>query len=90
VADRSPSGPPCEHLSAEPAGARAAACEECGSDNRLRVCATCGHVGCCDSQEGHARVHFHESGHEVIRQLTADGFGFTWCYAHDRYLEPTA
>jgi uncharacterized UBP type Zn finger protein len=46
----------CEHMPekiATPSGNR---CEECGSDNRLRMCATCGHVGCCESQAGHGRA----------------------------------
>ncbi len=38
-------------------------CEECLRDGtawvHLRMCLTCGHVGCCDSSEGkHADAHF--------------------------------
>ena len=30
----------------------------------LRMCLTCGHVGCCDSSIGkHATKHFEETGH---------------------------
>lgn len=75
----------CEHVPeaiAAPSGNR---CEECGSDNRLRLCATCGHVGCCESQAGHGRAHALGTGHPVILQMPA-GEGFTWCYAENRYV----
>ena len=42
----------CSHVPdqiATPSGDR---CEECGSSHSLRMCATCGHVGCCESQAG--------------------------------------
>jgi hypothetical protein len=46
-------------------------CEEClkiGSPwVHLRLCRTCGHVGCCDdSPNRHATRHFHATGHPVI------------------------
>lgn len=78
--------PVCEHVPIHHAEARADACEECGSRSSLRVCSTCGHVGCCDSQYGHARVHYRESGHPVMRAKTAIGRGFVWCYADNRYV----
>jgi uncharacterized UBP type Zn finger protein len=78
--------PVCVHVPTWHANARADACEECGSRIKLRVCSTCGHVGCCDSQHGHARVHYHESGHPVMRAKTAIGRGFVWCYADNRYV----
>ncbi|HXG25838.1 MAG TPA: UBP-type zinc finger domain-containing protein [Candidatus Binatia bacterium] len=67
---------------AEPSGTR---CEECGSTLNLRLCATCGHVGCCESQAGHARAHALGNGHPVILSMPA-GQGFTWCYAENRYV----
>ena len=37
-------------------------CEECGKAGSLRVCLTCGHMGCCDSSIGqHARKAFPEN-----------------------------
>jgi uncharacterized UBP type Zn finger protein len=47
-------------------------CEEClkigGQWVHLRMCLTCGKVGCCDSSPNrHARAHFHESGHPLVR-----------------------
>lgn len=75
----------CEHLEAiaEPAAPRADACEECGTQASLRVCLTCGHVGCCDSSQGHATAHARGSGHPIIRALPR---GFTYCYVDRDYL----
>ena len=76
----------CDHVPEQHEAARANACEECGSRFSLRVCSKCGHVGCCDSQRGHARTHYHETGHPVMRAKTASGRGFIWCYADNRYV----
>jgi len=75
----------CDHLPAEMATPSGSACEECGSTYSLRVCATCGHVGCCDSQAGDARQHYRQTGHDVMVSMPA-GSGFTWCYTDDRYV----
>ena len=50
-------------------------CEECQNEGKnwvaLRMCLTCGHVGCCDSSVGlHARKHFENHKHPVIVELT--------------------
>jgi hypothetical protein len=46
----------------------------------LRMCLTCGHVGCCDSSPGrHATRHFEHSGHPLIRSAEP-GERWTWCY----------
>ena len=46
----------------------------------LRVCQTCGHVGCCDSSpHRHATAHFHATGHPIIEGYDPpEGWG--WCY----------
>ncbi len=75
----------CEHLPATPPTAQANVCQECGSGFNIRLCGTCGHVGCCDSQSGHARTHADESGHPII-YADPKGGGFVWCYADNRYL----
>lgn len=51
----------------------------------LRVCMTCGHVGCCDSSENkHATKHFHAAEHPIIRSLEP---GETWAYCYvDRWM----
>ncbi|HUQ05224.1 MAG TPA: UBP-type zinc finger domain-containing protein [Kofleriaceae bacterium] len=49
----------------------------------LRVCLTCGHVGCCDSSPNkHATKHFHSTGHTVIRSYEP-GETWAWCYVHE-------
>ena len=51
-------------------------CEEClriGSPwVHLRLCLTCGHVGCCDSSpHRHARAHAFGDGHPIVRSFRA-------------------
>lgn len=75
----------CEHVPESVPAAQATECQECGSRFNIRLCATCGHVGCCDSQAGHARTHANRSGHAVIFANPRGG-GFTWCYPHNRYI----
>lgn len=75
----------CPHAPIQIAEPSSAVCEECSSDYNLRLCATCGHVGCCESQAGHGRAHALGADHAVILQMPA-GKGFTWCYVESRYL----
>jgi len=75
----------CEHVPATTATPQADRCQECGSTWNLRLCATCGHVGCCESQRGDARAHALSADHPVIYQMPADS-GFIWCYAEGRYV----
>ena len=76
----------CTHQPADLATPSGESCEECGSTWSLRMCATCGHVGCCDSQAGDARRHFRDTGHAVMVSMPV-GSGFSWCYVDDRYLD---
>jgi uncharacterized UBP type Zn finger protein len=78
--------PPCVHSPAIPAEPRASECEECGSRFNLRLCSECGHVGCCESQAGHARAHALSEDHPVIEQIADDARGFAWCYTENRYV----
>jgi uncharacterized UBP type Zn finger protein len=62
-------------------------CEECLRDGgkwlHLRICLTCGHVGCCDdSPNRHATAHFHETSHPIIHSLEPDE-EWSWCYVDD-------
>jgi hypothetical protein len=46
----------------------------------LRVCQSCGHVGCCDSSPGkHATAHNRSSTHPVVRSFEP-GEEWFWCY----------
>ena len=59
-------------------------CEECLKIGsmwvHLRLCRTCGHVGCCDSSPNrHATKHFHATQHPIIEGYDPpEGWG--WCY----------
>ncbi|MBI3521711.1 MAG: UBP-type zinc finger domain-containing protein [Chloroflexi bacterium] len=76
----------CAHVPAELSAPRATACEGCGSTDRLRACATCGYVGCCESQQAHNTKHAKASDHPVIRSLPLGERSFTWCYSCDGYV----
>ena len=63
---------------------RSRGCEECLKTGdtwvHLRLCLSCGHVGCCDSSPNkHARKHFHQSRHPLVQSLEP-GENWAWCY----------
>jgi len=69
----------CEHFSQEKKGTtpNTKSCEECEKEHlpvvAIRMCLTCGHVGCCDSSIGkHATKHFKETGHSVMKAIPGD------------------
>src|SRR5262245_27111870 len=67
-------------------------CEEClaqgGEWVQLRLCLTCGHVGCCDSSPGkHATAHFHSTHHPLMRSFEP-GDDWGWCYVDELSLRP--
>ena len=67
-------------------------CEECLAIGsrwvHLRLCLTCGHVGCCDnSPNKHATKHFHTVKHPIIRSFEP-GEDWGWCYIDNLFLEP--
>jgi uncharacterized UBP type Zn finger protein len=54
----------------------------------LRICLTCGHVGCCDdSKNKHATAHFHQTAHPVIASKEA-GETWGWCYVDRKMRDP--
>jgi hypothetical protein len=64
-----------------------AGCEDClrigGHWLHLRMCQTCGHIGCCDSSPNrHATAHFEAVGHPVVRSAEP-GEDWSWCYADE-------
>jgi len=64
-----------------------AGCEECLATGsrwvHLRMCQTCGHVGCCDSSPNtHATKHFQATGHPIVRSAEA-GEDWSWCYVDE-------
>ena len=67
--------------------AAVAGCEDClrmgGKWLHLRICLTCGHVGCCDnSPNRHATAHAHSASHPIIRSLEP-GEDWSWCYVDE-------
>ena len=51
----------------------------------LRRCATCGHIGCCDSSPGqHARAHWASSSHRYVQSFEP-GENWFWDFAADAY-----
>ena len=70
---------------------RTKGCEECLQTNdtwvHLRMCLTCGHVGCCDSSKNrHATKHFQETGHPIMQSIE-QGENWKWCYVDKIYLK---
>ena len=53
----------------------------------LRMCMTCGHVGCCDnSPNRHATAHYNETHHPLIRSFEP-GADWWWCYVDELAFE---
>jgi CPA1 family monovalent cation:H+ antiporter len=49
----------------------------------LRLCLTCGYVGCCDSSpRKHSSLHFGETEHPVMRSMEP-GEHWRWCYVDE-------
>ena len=53
----------------------------------LRICLTCGNVGCCnDSKNKHATKHFLKTNHPVIKSFEP-GEDWVFCYLDDLFIE---
>ena len=62
-------------------------CEECLKTGsrwvHLRVCMSCGKIGCCDSSPNrHATAHANESEHPIIHSMEP-GEDWSYCYPDD-------
>ncbi|EHK87500.1 hypothetical protein SZMC14600_10328 [Saccharomonospora azurea SZMC 14600] len=84
---------PCEHVelvsSVEPS---ADGCEDCLRTGdqwvHLRICMSCGHVGCCDSSPNrHATVHWHSRPEHPIVRSFEPGENWWWCFPDARLFE---
>ena len=67
--------------------AEIAGCEEClkigGTWLHLRMCQSCGQIGCCDSSPNrHATRHAREAEHPVLRSAEP-GEDWSWCYVDE-------
>lgn len=84
--------PACSHVAdlgpVTPSGTGCDRCLELGDGwVHLRLCLTCGLVGCCDnSKNRHATAHHESSGHPVIRSFEP-GEDWMFCYPDDLFIE---
>ena len=67
-------------------------CEDClrmGDEwVNLRLCLTCGYVGCCDnSKNKHATRHHHDTLHPIIVSYE-EGEKWLWCYVDEVGINP--
>jgi uncharacterized UBP type Zn finger protein len=93
-ADDSVDPPQCSHLE-QIAAVRPSTlegCEECLKLGQrwvhLRVCLTCGFVGCCDSSAGkHASKHARQTNHQVVKSFEP-GEIWVWCFADRELMIP--
>ena len=70
---------------------RSEGCQECLASGsgwvHLRLCLSCGHMGCCDSSKNkHATKHYRATRHPVIRSFEP-GEEWGYCYADDAFAE---
>jgi len=80
----------CSHLDQIRVTALPAAiegCEEClkigSSWVHLRMCMTCGKIGCCDSSHNrHASRHARDVGHPIVRSAEP-GEEWSWCFVDE-------
>jgi len=81
----------CAHLGEAPIAVRPntpEGCEECLRIGthwvHLRLCLSCGNVGCCDSSpERHATRHFEQVKHPVLRSFEP-GESWRWCFVDEQ------
>jgi len=85
---------PCSHLDqiTDVAPRTPEGCEECLQSGdtwvHLRLCKTCGHVGCCDnSRNRHATKHYHATEHPIIQSMER-GEDWIWCYVDEVAMRP--
>ncbi len=78
----------CTHVKEiRPVHAKIKGCEEClkigDSWVHLRLCLSCGHVGCCDSSKNkHATKHFRSTKHPIMQSIEP-GEDWKWCYVDE-------
>ena len=79
---------PCPHIDQiRVLRAESEGCEECLKSGdtwvHLRLCMSCGKVGCCDSSKNtHARKHAAETGHAIAASIEP-GEAWRWCYVDE-------
>ncbi|MGB2753413.1 MAG: UBP-type zinc finger domain-containing protein [Pyrinomonadaceae bacterium] len=82
----------CEHFAAiVPVVPSADGCEDCLKTGdvwvHLRLCMSCGHVGCCDSSVNkHATKHYQSTRHPIIRSHEPEE-EWGYCYVDDMFFK---
>lgn len=82
----------CAHLSAvRPVERRSEGCEKCLAIGdtwvHLRMCLSCGRVGCCDSSRNrHAHRHADVDGHPIARSVEP-GEDWAWCFVDEQLID---
>jgi hypothetical protein len=83
----------CEHLDQIQAVAPSSTvgCSDCLAIGarwlHLRLCLSCGHVGCCDSSPNrHASKHAGQSGHPIVLSFEP-GEDWCWCFLDEVAFE---
>lgn len=66
-------------------------CQECLERGErwvhLRLCLSCGHVGCCDSSKNrHATRHFRATDHPIVASAEPRE-DWAWCFADQAILQ---
>jgi len=66
-------------------------CEDClvigDTWVHLRLCLSCGHVGCCDSSKNrHATKHYDATHHPIIQSFEP-AESWRWCYPDQLFME---
>jgi CPA2 family monovalent cation:H+ antiporter-2 len=95
VAFRASAETACVHAPvSRPVLPSAPGCTECLREGsswvHLRLCTSCGHVGCCDSSPGrHAAAHADRADHPVMCSAEP-GEDWGWCYLDRTTLEPAS
>jgi uncharacterized UBP type Zn finger protein len=83
---------PCTHLENIPlVPLPEGGCEACLAIGdtwvHLRYCVACGNTGCCDSSKNrHARKHWNEKGHGVVRSKEPGEY-WAYCFPDDEIVE---
>ena len=82
----------CEHISDVDLDKKGntKGCEECEKTGstwvHLRLCLTCGHVGCCDSSRNkHGSKHFKSTMHPLIKSYEP-GESWKWCFLDETFI----
>jgi uncharacterized UBP type Zn finger protein len=85
---------PCAHIAeVQPATPTTDVCEECVALGdtwpALRLCMTCGHLGCCEKAKNqHALRHYEATGHPIVQAYRERGMHWMWCYVDHALLDP--